>query len=611
MTDLDERSVLDLELRGLLASLEKEGAQSRVRAPGRETRLIGLDDKIMVTVVTDPGKHEEVSEWLRLKEFEVSGAKGVLLVTLPLKKLREIEKLTGIESVEIPAELLIPRLNHARSEVGLTDFRPKLPISNEPLTGKNVVIATVDSGLDWWHGDFRHSDGKTRVARYAWWGDEGEDGPDDGGTGFRIGRQKPQHDYDADDINKALNGSKYIAHRDPRGHGTHCMSIAAGNGRASKHYKFQGVAPEATIMALGTTRYTNTPVKWGIENFFELAKDRPAVISLSYGSHFGPHDGTSAVEKTIERQSGEGRIVVVAAGNEAEDGIHWKGQVKKDEETVIPVRVGDDSYQWVEVWIPGDDRVEALVETPDRAQYPHSLQDPLLTVFGEFRLSQGMRANGDTRVSLRIYNGRLNHIWRIRIRGIVVEDGQIHAWSGTDEPATTAHLFLGDPTSDCTVGMPATVEEAIVVGSFVSQPEVTAPIENIKTALRVGDLSPFSSRGPTRTDSKKPDIVAPGQYITAALASDSEMATADHFRPRHHETEPYLALQGTSMSTPFVAGVVALMLQRCKTLTPQDVRELLTKSARTPQGHTNGKWDPGFGSGLLDIKELFKRLECR
>jgi serine protease AprX len=89
------------------------------------------------------------------------------------------------------------------------------------------------------------------------------------------------------------------------------------------------------------------------------------------------------------------------------------------------------------------------------------------------------------------------------------------------------------------------------------------------------------------------------------------MATADHFRPRRHKTEPYLALQSTSMSTPFVAGVVALMLQRCKTLTPKDVRELLTKSAKAPEGHEKDRWDHGFGYGLLDTKELFKLLECR
>ena len=631
MTDINRKSALDLELRDLLSRLDQDGAPRRIRAPGREARMIGLDDEITVSVVVDPGQHDQIIESLRSielpssKKIEISGTKGVLLVTLPVKALRDVENLTGIESVEVSAELLLPRLDRARSEAGLPAVIPiptdesstgleQLPhtsIEAKYLTGKGVVIATVDSGIDWRHGDFRHPNGETRIAQYVWWGDEEGNGTGEEPESFGIGRREPEQVYSADDINRALNGSHYIAHRDPRGHGTHCMSIAAGNGRASNHFEFQGVAPEATIMALGTTHYTNTPVLWGIQNFFEQAGDRPAVISLSYGGHRGSHDGTSAVEKAIERQTGEGRIVVVAAGNEAEDGIHWQGNVSTGGEIEIPVRIGDDSYQWVDVWAPGEDRIEALVETPDRSRYPHSLVDPQSTVFGEFKLNQGRQLNGDTRISLRIYNGRLNHIWRIIIRATEVTDGRIHAWSGTDEPATSAHLFLGGLTSDYTVGMPATVEEAIVVGSFVSQPEVTIPIENVEIALSVGDLSPFSSHGPTRKDLQKPDIVAPGQYITAALASDSVMATAERYRPRHHATGPYLALQGTSMSAPFVAGVVARMLQRCNTLTPQDVRELLTRSARSHQELNPGEWDSGYGFGLLDTKELFKLLECR
>jgi subtilisin family serine protease len=309
--------------------------------------------------------------------------------------------------------------------------------------------------------------------------------------------------------------------------------------------------------------------------------------------------------------------VVVAAGNEAEDGIHWRGQIKKGKEIVIPIRIGDDSFQWIEVWIPRGINAKAKVETPDRVRYSHALLDPQKTVFGNISLSQGIEANGDTRIILEIENGRINHIWRLVIifddsnGGEKPKTREFHAWGGTDDPTTAAHLFLDSTDKDYTVGIPATVEDAIVVGSYVSNNMVTIERKEVKTEFNVGDISPFSSRGPTRKKIRKPDIVAPGQYITAAMASDSIMAKGDRYRPRRHNSGPYLALQGTSMATPFVAGVVALMLQRCKTLTPKDVRELLTKSARTPQGHTNGKWDPGFGFGLLDIKELFKRLECR
>jgi len=604
MPDTNEISVLDLKLRGLLASLEKDDALPEVRAPGREKRMIGLQDEITVTVITKFGEQESIRDWLTSNDFKFSGTKGIFLVKMPVRALRKVEKLPGIRSVQASADLFLPRLNSARSAARLDYGRQIFP----DLTGKNVVIATVDSGLDWRHGDFRHVDGKTRVAYYAWWS---------GGWESSSRRTEPKYEYKAEEIDKALNWSLDIPYRDPTGHGTHCMSIAAGNGRASADGIFQGVAPEATIMALGTKDYPDQPILWSIEKFFKLAGSQPLVFSISIGNHRGSHDGTYAVEEAIKQYSDVGKIFVVAAGNEAEDGIHWQGKVREGKDTIIPVRVGDDTYQWVDVWIPKGDEFDAWVETPDRVQYKVILEDTeRKTVFGDFKFYRGPENNNEkTRVILEIINGRLKHTWRILIRGVAIGDGRIHAWSGTDEPETTAHLFPGALKSGYTVSMPATVEEAIVVGSFVSQPkpEGIAPSEDIKTTLRAGNLSPFSSLGPTRTGLPKPDIVAPGQYITAAMASDSVFAKADQYLPRHYELGPYVATQGTSMSAPFVAGVVALMLQRCNTLTPKDVRELLKESARKPRGVKldEDKWHPGFGYGLLDIEELFKKLDCR
>lgn len=152
--------------------------------------------------------------------------------------------------------------------------------------------------------------------------------------------------------------------------------------------------------------------------------------------------------------------------------------------------------------------------------------------------------------------------------------------------------------------MPGTEERAIVVGSFISKRRFdTKQGTLVAQALNEGQLSPFSSHGPTRIGKQKPDIAAPGQYITAALADKSVFSTSPVHTPRHHPTDGYITIQGTSMATPFVAGVIALMLEREPELTPEEIQQRLRITARR-DSDTGRVWDPGFGYGKIDVEAL-------
>lgn len=152
--------------------------------------------------------------------------------------------------------------------------------------------------------------------------------------------------------------------------------------------------------------------------------------------------------------------------------------------------------------------------------------------------------------------------------------------------------------------MPATEERAITVGSFVSRNSFQTTAGTLTAqSLSAGQLSRFSSRGPTRIGTLKPDVAAPGQYITAALAANSEMATDQRYLARHHPTSGYITIQGTSMATPFIAGVVALLLEREPQLTPEEVQQRLRITARRDDD-TSRVWDPGFGFGKVDVETL-------
>jgi len=98
-----------------------------------------------------------------------------------------------------------------------------------------------------------------------------------------------------------------------------------------------------------------------------------------------------------------------------------------------------------------------------------------------------------------------------------------------------------------TIGSPGCAREVITVGAVD----------------HLDKIAVFSSRGPTLDGRVKPDIVAPGVLITAAKSGGS-----------------YTIMSGTSMSTPMVSGVVALILSKNPGLSPEQIKNVLKETAK-------------------------------
>ena len=477
----------------------------------------------------------------------------------------------AVRRVEAPIRLHLA-LDSARGDATRLDEVLDGPLGSDglgnPLDGRGVLIGVIDTGVDWSHADVVADDGTSRIEQFAH------------ATSSVVGGVRnpgPVEVYERADLTAALAGGGQVPDGDPEGHGTHCASIAAGNGRASGG-TYRGVAPGASLFAMRNDGLFDSHTIDGLRRTFALAGDRPAVVSLSLGSHYGPHDGTSSLENEIARLSGPGRIVVCAAGNEGGDAVHTAADLRAGSAT-IPFVVADE-WQWLDVWVPRGDDVEPWIEAPDGTAHRPDVED-LDTHSGTLTLTYRTDlANGDQRVGVEVTGGyRPGEVWRLHLDPLRVVSGDVHAWAGVGNPVGRTQIFVSPSGPGYSVGMPATEERCLAVASFASHSFGTNPI---------GALSEFSSRGPTRIGAMKPDVAA------RARSSRSDPVDA---------APAYTAISGTSMATPFVAGVVALLLQRNPRLGPEQIQQLL-RITSTRDALTGRVWNVGMGWGRIDCAAL-------
>ena len=89
------------------------------------------------------------------------------------------------------------------------------------------------------------------------------------------------------------------------------------------------MAPRADIIAVVDDNETETSVVDAASFIYQIAQERgqPAVVNLSAGTHFGPHDDSGLEVQALDAlvEAAPGRAFVASAGNEGSDFIHWGG----------------------------------------------------------------------------------------------------------------------------------------------------------------------------------------------------------------------------------------------------------------------------------------------
>ena len=511
--------------------------------------------------------------------------------------------------------------------------------------GEDVLIGIIDvGGFDFAHPDFVEN-GKTRFI--AIWDQGGDFRPPP--DGFSRGSE-----LRAKDLNAAIAGARKPglppaawlerqSQLQPGSHGTHVASIAAGK---------SGVCPKAKIAAVlvdvpkidddmdrrRSTFSDTSSIIHAVEYLLKIAREEklPISINISLGTNGGSHDGAGPVSRWLDAYlTDPGRSICVAAGNAgqekaaAEGDIGWvmgrihtsghiqaRGLEAEIEWTVIGNGIEDFSENELEIWYGAQDRFSVSLKPPGSAKWMEV--PPLeciknepgpggvhISIFNELYhpttggnyisiyLSPNLKAKN--------FRGIPKGIWRVRLRGEEVREGRFDAWIERDDP-----MEIGREGSRRFFRFPSFFSEKSNIDSHsitsLACGQNVIAVSNLDSARDQINIS--SSQGPTRDGRSKPEVAAPGTDVVAA----NGFGGAD---------EPWISMSGTSMASPYVTGVIGLMLAANPDLTAAQCRGILQRTAR-PLAGASYSWvnDMGFGkidpeAAIAEARSINQRVEVR
>jgi subtilisin family serine protease len=516
--------------------------------------------------------------------IEVNQSSGsVRTAHVPMDSLDPLSDDPNVHRI-LPSRFLNLAMDVASEHVGATRFR-----NDTGLTGQNVVVGIIDTGIDPKHPAFAG-----RIDR-IW--DQTVPGPGVPEGSFGL----------------ELAGANLTASRDTRGHGTHVSGIAA-----AADPTLSGVAPNAKLVIVKTT-LQNAHIADGVRYVFRVARDLglPAVVNLSLGGHGDAHDGTDPLSQIIDSESGPGRIVCCAAGNEGNDDIHARvrviGNATQQIRFRVPSAIGASVPSAIlNGWYSGSDRMEVSIRTPGGFATPfqavlssgspsrtHDLSDARVRIVtpgpdldnSDHNFFVELRGPGG-------FGALPTGTWTLRVRGVSVTNGRVDVWAmdGSNELNV---VFTGAAAQDDTkIGSPGCASRAITVASFTTRVKWTDSTGATRqSTLALRDISDFSSEGPLRNGAQKPDVAAPGAMIVSCVSADAPT------RPDFLVGNGFRANAGTSMATPFVTGIVALLLERQPAMTPEEAKALLQRNSRIPN-RAAGSFDNKWGFGLVNALGL-------
>lgn len=422
--------------------------------------------------------------------------------------------------------------------------------SRTDLSGRGVLVAVLDSGIDYYLPDFRNADGSSRIV--SLWDQTLEPGGRNAPPeGFTIGVE-----FSKEQIDEALKtGNRdsaflLVPSLDRSGHGTSVAAVAAGS---SSNPLLRGVAAGAELLVVKLanlqTGFPHTTelmraAAWALRKAQQLG--RPLAMNISFGNSYGPHDGSSLLSRFLDNAAESWRTVIcVGSGNEGASFGHAAGRLTTGGTETVELVVADyERTLSVQLWKNYADVFAVTLRTPSgqeiAVQFQQAGRQDVLTAGTEVLIYAGKPSPYS--VQQEIFFDLLPRrtyveagVWTIRLEGVKVVSGEYQMYLPGQEVRTAGTRFVR-PAAELTLTVPGTARKVLTVGAIQPEYEAYADFSGRGAPLFLENETVFADT--------KPDLAAPGvNLLVPAAGGGSQRVT------------------GTSFATPVVTGTAALLME--------------------------------------------------
>ena len=540
-------------------------------------------------------------------------------VKIPISDLCSIDANSDFEYLEIASKIR-NQLDKAVIDMHADSVQQGIGLP-EGYTGKDIYIGITDWGFDYTSPMFYDTAlQQTRII--AAWDQFKTSGPSPAGFNYGTEYATP-----ADLLAAGSDTANIYSYAT---HGSHVAGIAGGSGAGTI---YRGIAFDSKFL-FTTFLVDENAVLDAWEWMYQKANanGKRLVINMSWGLyHFGTLDGTSLLSQAISAYTDLGVVFANSGGNNGNVNFHLKKTFNND---VLKSKIdfysyasnanmwGQSVHAWGEVGKSFSNGIfitnssgTILAESPYYSTNSTiGYIDTFLvagadTIWYNISADSAHPLNNKPHMRLRVKN--LNTALRVLLKSSA-DSGTVNYWNVTELSNDVGNWGMafsasgtGTTAGDNLNGIsePSCSDDVISVAAYNAQ--YTTPGGN----LTGGGWASFSSIGPRYDGVMKPDISAPGVNVASSMSSFTDAAfTSIGSVDFNGRTYHFAKLSGTSMASPMVAGVSALILDANPYLSARQVKEIILQTARQDNytGVIPAEGSTKWGAGKIDAYAAVK-----